>query len=130
MIILIARERNDAVSKLNLEMKNLEKLERERREMLGKIDGLTQEQQRKTSLDVSKNVGDLNMKLKMEIGALRGENEGLLRKNDEINKEVTSLEAEIQVNIFLWYGCLVSSVYLIFQQIFLIILITFFPRLE
>ena len=101
---MIARERNDAVSKLNLEMKNLEKLERERREMLGKIDGLTQEQQRKTSLDVSKNVGDLNMKLKMEIGALRGENEGLLRKNDEINKEVTSLEAEIQVNIFLWYG--------------------------
>ena len=100
MIILIARERNDAVSKLNLEMKNLEKLERERREMLGKIDGLTQEQQRKTSLDVSKNVGDLNMKLKMEIGALRGENEGLLKKNDETRQEIVALEGEIQVNIF------------------------------
>ena len=100
MIILIARERNDAVSKLNLEMKNLEKLERERREMLGKIDGLTQEQQRKSSLDVSKNVGDLNMKLKMEIGALRGENEGLLKKNDETRQEIVALEGEIQVNIF------------------------------
>ena len=100
MILLIARERNDAVSKLNLEMKNLEKLERERREMLGKIDGLTQEQQRKTSLDVSKNVGDLNMKLKMEIGALRGENEGLLKKNDETRQEIVALEGEIQVNIF------------------------------
>ena len=122
MIILIARERNDAVSKLNLEMKNLEKLERERREMLGKIDGMTQEQQRKTSLDVSKNVGDLNMKLKMEIGALRGENEGLLKKNDDITQEVKSLEAEIQVNICL---CTMGGVCLIFHKIFLIILITF-----
>ena len=100
MIILIARERNDAVSKLNLEMKNLEKLEKERREMMGKIDVLSQEQQqRKTSLDVSKNVGDLNMKLKMEIGALRGENEGLIKKNDDIKKEIISLEDQIQVNI-------------------------------
>ena len=105
MIISIARERNDAVSKLNLEMRNLEKLERERREMLGKIDGLTQEQQRKTSLDVSKNVGDLNMKLKMEIGALRGENEGLLMKNEEIRQEISSLEAQIQVIISTTYLC-------------------------
>ena len=97
---MIARERNDAVSKLNLEMKNLEKLEKERREMMGKIDVLSQEQQqRKTSLDVSKNVGDLNMKLKMEIGALRGENEGLIKKNDDIKKEIISLEDQIQVNI-------------------------------
>ena len=100
IIFLIARERNDAVSKLNLEMKNLEKLEKERREMMGKIDVLSQEQQqRKTSLDVSKNVGDLNMKLKMEIGALRGENEGLIKKNDDIKKEIISLEDQIQVNI-------------------------------
>ena len=74
--------------------------------MLGKIDGLTQEQQRKTSLDVSKNVGDLNMKLKMEIGALRGENEGLLKKNDETRQEIALLEGQIQVNILmtLQYG--------------------------
>ena len=81
-------------------MKNLEKLEKERREMMGKIDVLSQEQQqRKTSLDVSKNVGDLNMKLKMEIGALRGENEGLIKKNDDIKKEIISLEDQIQVDI-------------------------------
>ena len=81
-------------------MKNLEKLEKERREMMGKIDVLSQEQQqRKTSLDVSKNVGDLNMKLKMEIGALRGENEGLIKKNDDIKNEIISLEDQIQVNI-------------------------------
>ena len=93
-----ARERNDAVSKLNVEMKNLEKLERERREMVTKFDQLNQEQQnKKTSLDLSKNVGDLNMKLKMEIGALRGENEGLQKKNDEIRKEISDLEDQIQV---------------------------------
>ena len=68
--------------------------------MMGKIDVLSQEQQqRKTSLDVSKNVGDLNMKLKMEIGALRGENEGLIKKNDDIKKEIISLEDQIQAAV-------------------------------
>ena len=97
---MIARERNDAVSKLNLEMKNLEKLERERRDMMMKIEDLSQEQQsRKSSMDMSKNVGDLNMKLKMEIGALKGENEGLNKKNDEIRREISALESQIQVNL-------------------------------
>merc|ERR1711988_573231 len=36
------------------------------------------------------------MKLKMEIGALRGENEGLIKKNDDIKKEIISLEDQIQ----------------------------------
>ena len=86
------------MSKLNLEMKNLEKLERERRDMMVKIEDLSQEQQsRKSSMDMSKNVGDLNMKLKMEIGALRGENEGLNKKNDEIRREIAMLEDQIQV---------------------------------
>ena len=93
-----ARERNDAVSKLNLEMKNLEKLEKERRDMLVKIDELSMEQQtRKSSLDMNKNVGDLNMKLKLEIGTLKGENEGLIKKNDEIRREIGMLEDQIQV---------------------------------
>lgn len=93
----IARERNEAVSRLNLEMKELEKLERDRREMMAKIDDLSKEQnQKKTSIDMSKNVGDLNMKLKMEIGALRSENEGLLKKNDDIRGEVTELDNQIQ----------------------------------
>ena len=99
--VATARERNDAVSKLNLEMKNLEKLEKERRDMLVKIDELSMEQQtRKSSLDMNKNVGDLNMKLKLEIGALKGENEGLIKKNDEIRREIGMLEDQIQVSQF------------------------------
>merc|ERR1712123_37277 len=93
----IARERNEAVSRLNLEMKELERLERDRREMMAKIDDLSKDQnQKKTSIDMSKNVGDLNMKLKMEIGALRGENEGLQKKNEEIKSEVSDLDNQIQ----------------------------------
>merc|ERR1711936_184867 len=93
----IARERNDAVNRLNLEMKQLERLEKDRREMMGKIDDLSKEQnQKKTSIDMSKNVGDLNMKLKMEIGALRGENEGLQKKNEDIRNDMTDLDNQIQ----------------------------------
>ena len=86
------------MSKLNNEMKNLERLEKERREMLSKMDMMSSEQQsKKSSMDMSKNVGDLNMKLKMEIGALRGENEGLAKKHDEVIKEIKTLEDQIQV---------------------------------
>jgi len=93
----IARERNEAVSRLNLEMKQLERLEKERKEMMFKIDDLSKEQnQKQTSIDMSKNVGDLNMKLKMEIGALRSENEGLLKKNEDIRSEVSELDNQIQ----------------------------------
>jgi len=93
----IARERNEAVSRLNLEMKELEKLEKERKEMMFKIDDLSKEQnQKQASMDMSKNVGDLNMKLKMEIGALRSENEGLLKKNEDIRNEVSQLDNQIQ----------------------------------
>ena len=56
-----------------------------------------EQQQRKNSADMSRNVGDLNMKLKMEIGALRGENEGLVKRNEEIRREIGSLEDQIQV---------------------------------
>ena len=48
-------------------------------------------------MEVGKSVGDLNMKLKLEIGALRGENEGLQRKNDEVVRQVNELENQIQV---------------------------------
>ena len=64
-----------------------------------KIDDLSKEQnQKQASMDMSKNVGDLNMKLKMEIGALRSENEGLLKKNEDIRNEVSQLDNQIQVN--------------------------------
>ena len=62
------------------------------------LDAALQEQeQRNSSLEVGKSVGDLNMKLKLEIGALRGENEGLQKKNDEVVRQVNELENQIQV---------------------------------
>merc|ERR1711887_206879 len=71
--------------------------EKERKEMMHKIDDLSKEQnQKQASVDMSKNVGDLNMKLKMEIGALRSENEGLLKKNEDIRNEVSQLDNQIQ----------------------------------
>ena len=86
-------------------MRNLEKLERERREMAGRIDELNNEQaSRKNSVDMNKSVGDLNMKLKMEIGALRGENEGLVKRNEETSREIRALEEQIQVRVRLRLG--------------------------
>ena len=82
-------------------MRNLEKLERERREMAARIDELSNEQaSRKNSMEMNKSVGDLNMKLKMEIGALRGENEGLVKKNEETRREIGALEEQIQVSLY------------------------------
>ena len=37
------------------------------------------------------------MKLKMEVGALKGENEGLHKKNAEIQRQVSDLDNQIQV---------------------------------
>ena len=36
-------------------------------------------------------------KLKLEIGALRGENEGLQKKNDEVVRQLNDLDNQIQV---------------------------------
>ena len=58
---------------------------------------MQEQEQRNSSLEVGKSVGDLNMKLKLEIGALRGENEGLQKKNDEVVRQVNELENQIQV---------------------------------
>ena len=56
-----------------------------------------EQEQRNNSLDSGKSLGDLNMKLKLEIGALRGENEGLQKKNEEVARQVVDLENQIQV---------------------------------
>ena len=58
---------------------------------------LQEQEQRNNSVEAGKSVGDLNMKLKLEIGALRGENEGLQKKNDEVVRQVNELENQIQV---------------------------------
>ena len=52
---------------------------------------------RTSSIDLSKNVGDLNLKLKMEIGALKAENEGLVKRSEEARVQVLNLEDMIQV---------------------------------
>ena len=56
-----------------------------------------EQEQRNNSLDSGKSLSDLNMKLKLEIGALRGENEGLQKKNEEVARQVVDLENQIQV---------------------------------
>merc|ERR550532_1198406 len=95
---LVTKERNEAVARLGQEMAQLERLEREKREMMARLDSLSKEQeQRNNSVEAGKSVGDLNMKLKLEIGALRGENEGLQKKNDEVVRQVNELENQIQV---------------------------------
>ena len=38
------------------------------------------------------------MKLKMEIGALKSENEGLVRRNEGIRNQILDLEEKIQVS--------------------------------
>ena len=48
-------------------------------------------------MDSGKSLNDLNMKLKLEIGALRGENEGLNKKNDEVVRQLNDLENQLQV---------------------------------
>ena len=58
---------------------------------------LQEQEQRNNSVEAGKSVGDLNMKLKLEIGALRGENEGLNKKNDEVVRQLNDLENQLQV---------------------------------
>ena len=106
---VIAKERNDAVSKLGREMKELERLDGERKEMFGRIDTLERqvaEQQNKNSaVDLTKNVSDLNMKLKMEIGDIRLENERILKSNEEMSTRVNSAEQQLEVNKRGLYSC-------------------------
>ena len=56
-------------------------------------------QQRRPSADLNKSVGDLNIKLKLELGALRGENEGLQKKNEQIRQEMMAMDNQIQVKL-------------------------------
>merc|ERR550532_1671357 len=94
---LVTKERNEAVARLGQEMAQLERLEREKREMMARLDSLSKEQeQRNNSVEAGKSVGDLNMKLKLEIGALRGENEGLQKKNNEVVRQLNDLDNQIQ----------------------------------
>ncbi len=47
---------------------------------------------------MSKDAGDLNLRLQMELGALKEENLNVLKKNDQIKREMQALEAKLQVH--------------------------------
>ncbi len=83
----LAKERNEAVNQLGKELKELERLEAERRELFVRIDTLERERTEKVDKnDMSRNLGDLNMKLKLEMGNARSENEKLLKANEQLTK--------------------------------------------
>jgi len=65
----------------------VERLEAERRELFGRIDALERERtDKRDSNDVSRNLVDLNMKLKLEVGNARSENEKLIKTNEQLLK--------------------------------------------
>ena len=77
---LLGKERNDAVSQLTKEMKEIERLEAERVDLFARIDAFErQKRDEKASTNVSKSMGDLNLKLKMEIGQANAEKEKLIK---------------------------------------------------
>ena len=72
---------------MSKELKELERLEAERRELFARIDTLERQRTEKTDkTDMSKNMGDLNMKLKLEMGNARSENEKLAKANEQLLK--------------------------------------------
>ena len=83
---IVSKERNDAVSQLGKEIKEKEKLESDRRDLFARIDALErQKPDNKESVDTRNNMADLNMKLKLEMGNLRSENDKLLKSKDELS---------------------------------------------
>ena len=82
-----AKERNEAVNQLSKELKENERLEAERRQLFERIDGLERMRtDKKDSNDQSRNLVDLNMKLKLEVGNARSENEKLIKTNEQLTK--------------------------------------------
>merc|ERR1712173_357524 len=85
---IMGKERNDAVSQLGKELKEIERLESDRRDLFARIDVLErQKSEKRETVDTRNNMGDLNMKLKLEMGNLRSENDKLLKSKDEMAKE-------------------------------------------
>ena len=83
----LAKERNDAVNQLSKELTENSRLEAERRDLFERIDGLErQKTEKRDTTDQSRNLVDLNMKLKLEIGNARSENEKLIKTNEQLAK--------------------------------------------
>ncbi len=83
----LAKERNDAVNQLSKELTENSRLEAERRDLFERIDGLERQRtEKRDTTDQSRNLVDLNMKLKLEIGNARSENEKLIKTNEQLAK--------------------------------------------
>ena len=94
---LLAKERNDAVSQLTKEMKEIERLEGERVELFSRIDSYERSKSdRKESTDVTKNMGDLNLKLKMEVGQVKFENEKLSKEREDVGNKLVSTKSTLR----------------------------------
>ena len=86
---IIAKERNDAVGQLGKELKEVERLEADRRDLFARIDALERQKvDKKDTTDQRNNLGDLNMKLKLEIGNLRSDNDKLMKKMDKLEAKM------------------------------------------
>jgi myosin protein heavy chain len=93
----LAKERNDAVSQLSQEMKEIQRLEAERVDLFARIDGYErQKSERKDNVDMSKSMGDLNLKLKMEIGQAKAENEKLSKEKQEASDRWVQTKASLK----------------------------------
>lgn len=90
---LLAKERNDAVGKLSQEMKEIDRLEAERVGLFARIDAF---ERAKTDVDVSKSIGDLNLKLKMELGATKAENESIAKEKDKISNVLITTKSHLK----------------------------------
>ena len=68
--------------------------------MFGRIDSLERqklEQQKESATsDYAKTMADSNMKLKLEMGSVRAENDKLNRENSNLNKEKADLQMQLQ----------------------------------
>ena len=94
---LLAKERNDAVSQLTKEMKEIERLEAERVELFGRIDAYErQKTDRKESTEVTKSMGDLNLKLKMELGQVKIENEKVSKERDDLHNKLVTTKSTLR----------------------------------
>merc|ERR1712038_2087183 len=96
---IVSKERNDAVSRLGKELKEVEKLEADRRDLFARIDALERQKNDKMEgSDTRNNMGDLNMKLKLEIGSLKSENDKLHKSNEAMAKEKSELNDRMLAN--------------------------------
>merc|ERR1712141_514707 len=94
---LLAKERNDSVSQLSKEMKEIERLEAERVELFSRIDSYERSKtERKENIEVTKGMGDLNLKLKMELGQVKIENEKLSKEKQDLNNKLVTTKSTLR----------------------------------